>query len=64
MERMRRARIPKAGLISLSEKPNVNEEELGPEGTKFQETFFRSIQKDPSLFQGLTRSEPKRSLTR
>jgi hypothetical protein len=35
----RRARIPKAGLISLSEKPNFKEEELGPEGMKFQEKF-------------------------
>jgi hypothetical protein len=64
MERMRRARIPKAELISLSEKPNFNEEELGPEGWEFQETFFRSIQEDLSLFQRLTQSEPKRSLTR
>jgi hypothetical protein len=39
MERMRRARIPKAGSISLSEKPNVNEEELGPEGRNFKRRF-------------------------
>jgi hypothetical protein len=30
---------PKGELISLSEKPNVSEEELGPEGMKFQEKF-------------------------
>jgi hypothetical protein len=40
MDRMRRARIPKAGLISLSKKPSFNEDESGPEGMKFQETFL------------------------
>jgi hypothetical protein len=64
MEGTRRARIPKAGLISLSEKPNFNEEEYGSEELEFQEMFFRNVQKDLSLFQILTQSEPKRSLTR
>jgi len=44
MERTRRAGIPKGELISLSEKPNFNEEEFGAEVSEFQETFFRSIQ--------------------